>query len=67
MVTTPISLGSLLWILNLEAMTLEVTSASCHDWSSVFADLCETTPNGREGEEAGWEYLAVSVVSHLDP
>ena len=66
-VTAPISLGSRshrLWILNLEAMTLEVTSASCHDSSSELTHLCgmEHAPVAAAGEVA-WDDDVCRTVS----
>ena len=67
MVTAPISLGRRshrLWILNLEAMTLDVTSASCHDWSSELTHLCGTGPAPVVAGEVAWgECLTASTPS----
>ena len=58
-----------LWILNLEAMTLEVTSASCQDWSSVLTHLCDITPSGGGAGSLGVPHHLTLIIpaGHLDP
>ena len=57
-----------LWILNLEAMTLEVTSASCQDCSSVLTHLCDITPSGGGAGSLGVPHHLTLIIpaGHLD-
>ena len=50
-------------------MTLEVTSASCQDWSSVLTHLCDVTPSGGGAGSLGVPHHLTLIIpaGHLDP